>query len=204
MSNKAAWLVLTVFATLVGAYALSASLVPAWRTEFVADLFARKSLRAFAHMAPGGLALAMGAFQFNGRLRRRNLPLHRLLGRVYVASVLISGTAAVLLAPSSSGGLVAHAGFGLLGVLWLITTIAAFLRVQAGDLDAHRDWMIRSYALCLAAVTLRLYIPASIATGVAFAAAYPAIAWLCWVPNLVVAEWLVIPAVRAAAAGGRI
>ena len=27
---------------------------------------------------------------------------------------------------------------------------------------------------------------------IAFDEAYPAIAWLCWVPNLVVAEWLVI------------
>jgi hypothetical protein len=53
--------------------------------------------------------------------------------------------------------------------------------------------MIRSYALCLAAVTLRLYLPLSGAIGIPFDDAYPAIAWLCWVPNLVAAEWLVIP-----------
>jgi hypothetical protein len=42
-------------------------------------------------------------------------------------------------------------------------------------------------------VTLRLYLPLSGAIGIPFDDAYPAIAWLCWVPNLVVAEWLVIP-----------
>jgi len=30
---------------------------------------------------------------------------------------------------------------------------------------------------------------ASMAAGVEFSLAYPIIAWLCWVPNLVFAEW---------------
>ena len=34
------------------------------------------------------------------------------------------------------------------------------------------------------------YLPASMLAGVPFEVAYPAIAWLCWVPNLLVVEWL--------------
>jgi hypothetical protein len=49
--------------------------------------------------------------------------------------------------------------------------------------------MIRSYALTLAAVTLRLWLPLSQVAGIDFMTAYVAIAWLCWVPNLLVAEW---------------
>ena len=49
--------------------------------------------------------------------------------------------------------------------------------------------MIRSYALTLAAVTLRIYLPGALALGVPYDLAYPPIAWLCWVPNLLVAEW---------------
>lgn len=42
-----------------------------------------------------------------------------------------------------------------------------------------------------AAVMLRIYLPVSMAGGVPFESAYPVIAWLCWVPNLVVVEsWL--------------
>jgi hypothetical protein len=49
----------------------------------------------------------------------------------------------------------------------------------------HRRWMIRSWALTLAAVTLRLYM---LAPGMSSLDAYRAISFLCWVPNLVVAE----------------
>ena len=52
--------------------------------------------------------------------------------------------------------------------------------------------MIRSYALCLAAVMLRVYLPLFGVLGVPFESSYPAISWLCWVPNLIVAEWWII------------
>jgi hypothetical protein len=49
--------------------------------------------------------------------------------------------------------------------------------------------MVRNFSLTFAAVTLRLYIPASALAGVEFSVAYPIIAWLCWVPNILWAEW---------------
>jgi hypothetical protein len=49
--------------------------------------------------------------------------------------------------------------------------------------------MVRNFALTFAAVTLRLWLPVSTVSGVAFELAYPVIAWLCWVPNLVAAEF---------------
>jgi hypothetical protein len=36
---------------------------------------------------------------------------------------------------------------------------------------------------------LRLYLPISGVAGVPFEVAYPIIAWVAWVPNLIVAEW---------------
>lgn len=51
--------------------------------------------------------------------------------------------------------------------------------------------MIRSYALILAAVALRFQIPGAIISGIGFTTAYPVIAWACWVPNALVAEWFV-------------
>jgi len=50
--------------------------------------------------------------------------------------------------------------------------------------------MVRNFALTFAAVTLRLWLPASVASGIGFEVAYPAVAWLCWLPNLLVAERL--------------
>ena len=39
-------------------------------------------------------------------------------------------------------------------------------------------------------VTMTVQIPASLAVGIPFESAYPVIAWSCWVPNLLVAEWM--------------
>jgi hypothetical protein len=49
--------------------------------------------------------------------------------------------------------------------------------------------MIRSAALTLAAVTLRLYLP-FLAMSMGFELGYSLVAWLCWVPNILFAEWL--------------
>ena len=64
----------------------------------------------------------------------------------------------------------------------------AYLRVRQGDLEAHREWMIRNYALTFAAVTLRLWLPFLMLIGFAFTTAYITVAWLCWVPNLIAVE----------------
>jgi len=56
------------------------------------------------------------------------------------------------------------------------------------DTAAHWRWMVRSYALTAAAITLRIYLPRSMALHLPFQRAYPAIAWLCWIPNFLAAE----------------
>lgn len=190
--QRAGWGLMLILATGVAAYALVGAFVPSFRSPFVDSLFAEKPARALGHLAAGGIAIVTGAFQFSSRLRTRRPATHRLLGKVYLGTVLLSGASALLLAPVSDGGIPGHYGFGLLAVLWLATSGVAYARARARDYDAHRDWMIRSYALCLAAVTLRIYLPLSQIAGLPFEQAYPSIAWMCWVPNLIVAEWFII------------
>ncbi len=62
---------------------------------------------------------------------------------------------------------------------------------------AHRRWMICNFSLTFAAVTLRLYLSPVSIFQFPFEQAYGVIAWACWVPNLLVAEWLVRPAAAA-------
>jgi len=143
------------------------------------------------HVLAAALALAIGPLQFQPHLRRGAPSVHRWLGRVYCAGMLVGGIAGVHMAFHAYGGAVARAGFAALAIAWLYTGLRAYLSIRAGDVPAHRRWMIRNFALTFAAVTLRLYVPAALALGVAFAAAYPVIAWLCWVPNLLIAQWLI-------------
>ena len=192
MIKKAfAWLVLTLLALAVAGYAITMSFAPELRPSFVRALFAERPVAAFVHFMGGAVALVAGAFQLNSRLRTRFIEVHRWLGRLYVVAVVIGGVAALALALHSFGGLIAHAGFGLLAVCWMGSTLNAYRHIRQSNLSTHRNWMIRSYALTLAAVTLRVYLPSSQLAGIAMTVAYPVIAWLCWVPNLLIAEWFV-------------
>lgn len=193
MIRVASWGLMTVAAAGVAGYALFMVLAAGARGEFVAQMFSDDPLAAAAHLGGGGVALFLGALQFSRRLRARYLAWHRWAGRVYVLAVAISGSSAFFLALTTPGGPAAQFGFAALAVAWLVATAMAWLRIRAGQVALHRQWMVRSYALTLAAVALRVYLPAALINGVPFEAAYPAIAWLCWVPNLVIAEWLVLP-----------
>lgn len=192
MKRKALWWLMTLFALLISAYALALVFLPAARPPFVRDRFDWAPLAAYAHIAGGGLALATGPFQFSSWLRARWLSLHRLLGRVYLLSILASGIGGFVIAFVSQGGVPAHLGFGCLAILWVFTGAVAYRRAVTGDVAHHREWMIRNYSLTLAAVTLRFYIPLSVIADVPFEQAYRVIAWVSWIPNLAVAEWLVI------------
>jgi uncharacterized membrane protein len=141
------------------------------------------------HIASGIVALLTAPWQFFNRQPGSALRLHRWTGRVYVAACTLGGLAGLVLAAGSASGLLAALGFGLLALLWLVTTWTGLVLALRGKRQAHRRWMVRSFALTLAAVTLRVYLPLAMAVGLPFALAYPVIAWLCWVPNLALAEW---------------
>lgn len=155
-----------------------------------------RALALYTHIGLAPVALALLPFQFAVRLRGRRPRLHRWMGRVYALAVLISAISGLALAIGTSAGPVAGWGFGVLAVLWLASTARGVQLAMAGDIARHRVWMIRSAALTLAAVTLRLYLPI-LSAAMGFEAAYPVIAWICWVPNLVIAEWLLMKRRRA-------
>jgi len=151
----------------------------------------------YTHIFLGGLALLTGFSQFYKRLRIKRLALHRILGKIYIGAVLLSGFAGLGIAFFATGGIIPALGFGGLAILWLYTTSNAYTSIKKLDIDAHQRWMIRSYALCFAAVTLRLYLP--LFTGLMhmeFIPAYKIIAWLCWVPNILIAEFFIVRKLR--------
>ncbi|MBO4204892.1 DUF2306 domain-containing protein [Micromonospora echinofusca] len=153
----------------------------------------------YLHVVFGGLALALSPVQFAATLRRRVPRLHRVAGRVAVVAMVLAGAAGTVLAPMSLAGPVGTAGFGLLGVLWVVFAVAAYRSARQGRMRTHRRWAVRAFALTYAAVTLRLWlgvlIPLLISLGGvpeqdAFLRAYVLVPFLSWVPNLLLAEYL--------------
>jgi hypothetical protein len=146
----------------------------------------------YTHILLGAIALLTGWSQFSKRIRNKNLTVHRTLGKIYLISVILSGSAGLYIAYYATGGIIAVLGFGGLAIAWLFTTSKAYVNIRNKNIDQHQYWMVRSYALCFAAVTLRIWLPLfQFALGMEFIEAYKIIAWLCWVPNVVVAELIV-------------
>ncbi len=152
---------------------------PVWKTAFL------------THITGGGIALLTGWSQFSTGLRNRRPEIHRNLGKVYIISVLLSAVAGIYIALYATGGLIPAAGFLLLGIIWLVTTAGAWQHIREGRIEKHRVWMIYSYAACFAAVTLRLWLPLLMILTGDFRIAYPIVAWLCWVPNLITAFFMI-------------
>jgi uncharacterized membrane protein len=155
------------------------------------DHFARYLVALRVHIAGGMGAMLAGPWQFSARLRARYLPVHRMLGRVYVVSVLVGSVGGFAMALVSLEGLPTHLGFGALAVLWAGTVVQAYRCARAGEITEHRRWMIRNFALSLAAVMLRIYLGLMLGPlHWSFRTTYITVSWACWVPNLLVAEWL--------------
>ena len=151
----------------------------AWHTAF------------YMHISFGGIALLTGWTQFSQKLRDRYLNTHRLVGKIYVGSVMVSSIAGFYIALFASGGITSILGFGGLALCWLFTVIMAYTSIIKRRFKEHENWMIRNYALTFAAVTLRIYLPLSKMAHIDFITAYRVISWICWVPNLLVAEIII-------------
>jgi uncharacterized membrane protein len=153
----------------------------------------------YLHIVFSGLALLVGGFQFSRSLRRRSPRIHRWIGRTYVVSVGMGGVTAGVMSLFSSVAFLGFFGFGTLAVLWMWTTYRGYQSARHGDFASHQAWMIRSFALTYAAPTLRIWLfiliavqlPFGLDGGVVSANAYAPVAFLCWMPNLVIAEYIV-------------
>ncbi len=149
----------------------------------------QRNMVLMAHISSSPIALLIGVWQLSAKRRANNIVLHQWLGRIYGLSILVGGISGLILAVNALGGPIAGWGFGLLAVIWMGVTINAIRLAIVGNYAEHRKWMIRSFALTFAAVTLRLYLVGFMIAGFEYAAASVYIAWMCWVPNLVFAEW---------------
>ena len=191
------WIFFTVFAVTIGLYPISYFLIDIqqgllnsksdvllnnvlWKTSF------------YMHIGFGGLALLSGFSQFFKQSNQKQLNFHRALGKIYVIAVLLSGISGLYISFFTTGGLIPAMGFGTLAVLWLFTTIKAYSAIKKRNINDHKNWMKRSFALCFAAVTLRIWLPVFLnGLNMDFIPAYTIIAWLDWVPNIIIVEWYI-------------
>ncbi|WP_170990982.1 DUF2306 domain-containing protein [Herbidospora galbida] len=146
------------------------------------------------HAVPGGLALALGPLQFVKRLRVRRPELHRVVGRVYLVSVVIASVAAAVNAAVTISGFPAQVAFFILVAAWLYTLAMAYWSIRRREVRLHQMWMTRNYALTFAAVTLRVYplLGLQLYPSVGFEAIYTVAVWGSILGNVLVAEYFIV------------
>jgi uncharacterized membrane protein len=147
----------------------------------------------YVHVCTAIFTLLAGFTQFNNYILRSRTRIHKIIGKLYVIVVL------VLAAPSgffiglfANGGFYSKVSFVVLSILWFYFTLKAFLFIKKREIAAHKAFMLRSYALAFSAITLRLW---KVILVYLFHPApmdvYQIIAWLGWIPNLLLIEYVI-------------
>lgn len=109
------------------------------------------------HVVPAALFMILAPLQFMARIRRRALWWHRLAGRVILIISIpigVSGMVFGLVMPFA--GFVEASAIALFGTLFLTSIVLGFRAIRRGDIDRHREWMIRMVAVALGVSMVRL------------------------------------------------
>lgn len=147
----------------------------------------------YCHILFSIFSLIAGLTQFSAYILKKHPRIHRTMGYVYVADVIcLAGPSGLVMAFYANGTVVSKTSFVLLSLLWIGFTALALIKAIKKEFRAHEAWIIRSFALTLSAITLRLL--ALVLPHVVHLDArteYALIAWLSWILNLLIAEWMI-------------
>ena len=97
-------------------------------------------------------------------IRQKHRRLHRIAGRIYIIGGLIGALSGGVIGVLTPFGGLDGAGFNesvatlFFASFIAFTLIKAYLAVRQRDFSAHREWMIRSWALMLAIATERTFL----------------------------------------------
>jgi hypothetical protein len=102
------------------------------------------------------IPVLLGApLQFVSELRQHRPAMHRAIGKLYVCGATVAAITAIYMGTAGpyEGS---RLSIGITGTLWLFFTLAAWRHALTKNFQAHRAFMIRSYAMALVLVWLRL------------------------------------------------
>lgn len=159
--------------------------IPIWRLAFQ------------VHVITSSLVLLAGFTQFFQPIRQHYPRLHRYSGWLYILATLgFALPSGFILAVSANGGLSTQICFVILGITWGISTLFALYFALQRQWIKHRNWMIRSFALALSALSLRtwklfLYELQPYWDWLSPIHIYQLESWLGWTINLLIAEMII-------------
>jgi uncharacterized membrane protein len=150
-----------------------------------------------AHVFTAAVALVLGPLQFVPAIRARRR-VHRRIGRTYLLAGVVPSALVGIPVALLSGRLLTQVGLTVPFLGWLLTAGLAVRAIRRGDVEGHRSWMTRNYALTFLAVTSRVLVPLMLLASIPLVGAgalatratelIPVGQVLGWVVNLAVVE----------------
>jgi uncharacterized membrane protein len=148
------------------------------------------------HIVSATVYAVLGAFQFAPRFRQRYPGWHRVAGRLLVGCGLVVGLSGLWMTlfypwPDGDGALL-YAFRLLFGSAMVVSIVLGFTTIRRGEVQRHRAWMARGYALGLGAGTQGLTLAAgALIAGPPSEVGRALLMGAAWVINLLVAEWAI-------------
>jgi len=162
--------------------------------------FASTAVPLVAHIVGSAVFVLAGAGQFVSRFRRRGHRWHRRAGRAVAAAGLVVALSALWMtlfyAPKPGTGELLFVLRLVFASGMVVAVVLGFAAIRRRDITAHRAWMIRAYAIGLAAGTQAFTEGLSQATFGHGTLRDDLAKGLGWVINLAVAEWVIRSPVR--------
>ncbi|KUJ57694.1 DUF2306 domain-containing protein [Chryseobacterium aquaticum] len=155
------------------------------RTEYLYFFYAHVYTSIFVLLA-GFLAILRKDFGI------RNF--HKNAGKIYIFLILLfAAPSGIYMGIFANGGFLSKLSFVILGCLWWFSTYKAFSLAKHKKFTEHKQWMWRSFALTISAITLRMW---KVIIVYLFQPnpmdVYQIIAWLGWIPNIILIEYLIL------------
>lgn len=118
---------------------------------------------------------------------------HKNAGKIYIFLILfLAAPSGIYMGIFANGGFLSKISFVILGCLWWFSTFKAYQLARQKKFTEHKQWMWRSFAFTISAITLRMW---KVFIVYLFHPnpmdVYHIIAWLGWVPNIILIEYLI-------------
>lgn len=118
---------------------------------------------------------------------------HKNAGKIYIFLILfLAAPSGIYMGIFANGGFLSKISFVILGCLWWFSTFKAYQLARQKKFTEHKQWMWRSFAFTISAITLRMW---KVFIVYLFHPnpmdVYQIIAWLGWVPNIILIEYLI-------------
>lgn len=146
----------------------------------------------YIHIAAGATCIGTSLIQFSSYILKKRRKVHVIAGRIYVFVVLaLAAPTGLYMSFFAKGSFYERALFLFMAMFWFFTTARGLSTALKKNFLSHKNWMIRSYAMAMTAVTFRIYHILFFLFDWDHLENYEISLWISVLGNMFIAEWVI-------------